>query len=97
MGLSSICFFLVLAGSLLATQTAKKTGTASVPEYTYKIVKAYTHDPEAYTQGLVYEDGYLYEGTGLNGRPSLRKVRLETGKSSSGWICLQRFLEKALL
>ena len=80
MGLSSICCCLVLAGSLLATQAAKKTSTASVPQYTYKIVKVYPHDPGAYTQGLVYKDGVFYEGTGLNGRSSLRKVRLESGE-----------------
>lgn len=52
----------------------------SVPEYTYKIINVFPHDPQAYTQGLVYKDGFLYEGTGLNGRSSLRKVRLETGE-----------------
>ncbi|HWG51166.1 MAG TPA: glutaminyl-peptide cyclotransferase [Candidatus Acidoferrales bacterium] len=72
--------FVLLAGEILAAQAAKKTSTVSVPEYTYKIVNVYPHDPQAYTQGLVYKDGYLYEGTGLNGRSSLRKVRLETGE-----------------
>lgn len=52
----------------------------STPEYTFKIVHAFPHDPAAYTQGLVYHDGFLYEGTGLYGRSSLRKVRLETGE-----------------
>jgi glutaminyl-peptide cyclotransferase len=59
------------------TRTRKRRPT---PSYTYKIVDAFPHDPEAYTQGLVYKDGFLYEGTGLNGRSSLRKVRLETGE-----------------
>ena len=40
----------------------------------------FPHDTSAYTQGLAYRDGFLYEGTGLNGRSSLRKVRLETGE-----------------
>jgi glutamine cyclotransferase len=74
-----ICFVL-LAGEIFAIQTAKKTSTASLPQYTYKIVKVYPHDPEAYTQGLVYKDGFLYEGTGLNGRSSLRRVRLDSGE-----------------
>lgn len=52
----------------------------TVPEYGFKIVQIYPHDPNAYTQGLVYHKGFLYEGTGLNGRSSLRKVRLETGE-----------------
>lgn len=54
--------------------------TKTVPEYTFKIIRVFPHDPNAYTQGLLYKDGYLYEGTGLNGRSSLRKVRLETGE-----------------
>ncbi len=40
----------------------------------------FPHDPNAFTQGLAYRDGFLYEGTGLKGRSSLRKVRLETGE-----------------
>ena len=46
----------------------------------YRVVNTYPHDPQAYTQGLLYEDGYLYESTGLNGRSSLRMVDLETGR-----------------
>lgn len=43
-------------------------------------MKTYPHDQQAFTQGLVYHQGFLYEGTGLRGRSSLRKVELETGK-----------------
>ena len=50
------------------------------PEYTFRIIHTFPHDSTAYTQGLVYHDGFLYEGTGLHGRSSLRKVRLETGE-----------------
>lgn len=50
-----------------------------VPTYTYKTVRVFPHDREAFTQGLVFADGFLYEGTGLYGRSSLRKVDLETG------------------
>src|ERR1039458_380874 len=46
----------------------------------YRVVNTYPHDPQAYTQGLLYEDGCLYESTGLNGRSSLRMVDLETGR-----------------
>lgn len=53
---------------------------AQIPVYGYQIVRTYPHDPQAFTQGLVYRDGFLYEGTGLNGRSTLRKVRLETGE-----------------
>ena len=48
--------------------------------YGYHIQHVYPHDPNAFTQGLQYVDGFLYEGTGLNGRSSVRKVKLETGE-----------------
>jgi glutaminyl-peptide cyclotransferase len=52
----------------------------SAPFYGFLAVNSFPHDREAFTQGLIYRDGFLYESTGLNGRSSLRKVDLETGK-----------------
>jgi glutamine cyclotransferase len=46
----------------------------------YRVVHAYPHDSQAFTQGLIYLDGHLYESTGLNGRSTLREVDLETGR-----------------
>src|SRR5581483_9033932 len=55
--------------------------TAAGPaHYTYRVVHVYPHDRGAFTQGLEYRGGFLYEGTGLNGQSRLRKVQLETGK-----------------
>jgi glutaminyl-peptide cyclotransferase len=51
-----------------------------VPVSTYEIVNTYPHDPKAFTQGLVYRDGFLYESTGQEGESTLRKVNIETGK-----------------
>ena len=48
--------------------------------YDFKILNTYPHDGNAFTQGLEYHDGFLYETTGQNGKSSLRKVELETGK-----------------
>ena len=48
--------------------------------YTYRVVNSYPHDPEAFTESLVFENGHLYESTGLHGNSSLRKVDLCTGK-----------------
>jgi glutamine cyclotransferase len=48
--------------------------------YTARVVREFPHDSEAYTQGLVYEDGTLFEGTGKRGKSTLRQVELETGK-----------------
>lgn len=49
-------------------------------ELKYTIVNTFKHDITSYTQGLVYDDGYLYEGSGQYGRSSLRKVEIETGE-----------------
>jgi glutamine cyclotransferase len=54
--------------------------TPPAPEYSYEVVNAWHHDPDAFTQGLQYLNGELYESTGLNGKSSLRRVELTTGK-----------------
>lgn len=53
---------------------------AAMPVYGYKVIRAYPHDRQAFTQGLIWCDGLFYEGTGLNGSSSLRKVSPETGR-----------------
>ncbi|MFO7369112.1 MAG: glutaminyl-peptide cyclotransferase [Bacteroidales bacterium] len=49
-------------------------------QYTYRVIRKFPHDDQAYTQGLVYSDGKLYESTGLEGKSSVRIVDMETGK-----------------
>ena len=51
-----------------------------VPVSGYTVVRSYPHDARAFTQGIEFHDGVLYEGTGLNGQSSLRRVELATGK-----------------
>lgn len=51
-----------------------------IPVYGYRIVQVYPHDRGAYTQGLAFSGGYLYEGTGREGRSSLRRVEVKTGR-----------------
>ncbi|MGD0731512.1 MAG: glutaminyl-peptide cyclotransferase [Terracidiphilus sp.] len=56
---------------------------ACAPQYaadTYRVIHTYPHDPQAFTQGLIYLDGHLYESTGLEGKSSLRMVDLESGR-----------------
>ena len=48
--------------------------------YGYRAVNAYPHDRQAYTQGLIFSDGFLYESTGLHGASTLRRVQLESGR-----------------
>lgn len=62
-------------------KSSKDSATSDViPVYTYKLVNTYPHAQNAFTQGLVFENGFLYEGTGLLGRSTLRRVDLETGE-----------------
>src|ERR1700727_2898646 len=53
---------------------------AAVPVYGYDIVHTYPHDTSAFTEGLFYLNGFLYESTGEPGQSSIRKVKLETGE-----------------
>ncbi len=64
----------------LPTSTPTPSPPDITPVYGYKIVNTYPHDRNAFTQGLVFDDGFLYEGTGICGGSTLRKVELETGK-----------------
>ncbi|MCS7193770.1 MAG: glutaminyl-peptide cyclotransferase [Meiothermus sp.] len=52
----------------------------TTPVWGFRVVNTYPHDPAAFTQGLVYHQGVLYEGTGLYGQSSLRRVELKTGR-----------------
>lgn len=68
--------FLLLITGLISCSLLSSEKSIS---HTYKIINMYPHDKEAFTQGLFYEDGYLYESTGQYGTSSLRKVVPETG------------------
>ncbi|MFA6107882.1 MAG: glutaminyl-peptide cyclotransferase [Candidatus Latescibacterota bacterium] len=54
--------------------------TDPTPLYSYRVVRSYPHDRTAFTQGLLWADGWVYESTGLYGASSLRRVDLETGQ-----------------
>lgn len=78
-GLLILAVMLELGVITLVSLNEGPTNTMT-PRYTYNVVNVYPHDENAFTQGLVFEDGFLYEGTGLYGNSSLRRVELETGK-----------------
>jgi glutamine cyclotransferase len=72
-GIATITLIIIIISS--QHQAPLKT-----PVYTYQIINTYPHDPQAFTQGLFYHNGFLYESTGLQDHSSLRKVVLETGQ-----------------
>jgi glutamine cyclotransferase len=80
-GVQAALRLLVWAGVLgLSACSEADAPAGGVPVYTYEVVNVYPHDADAWTQGLAFAGGYLYESTGLYGRSSIRRVRLETGE-----------------
>lgn len=72
---------IALAGAVAAMFAFSSPANAEQPRiYGYEIVNEYPHDPQSFTQGLFFQDGYLYESTGQPGESSLRKVALESGE-----------------
>lgn len=72
------CLFLFLI--FLCAASLMASAPAAVRIDTYQVVHVYPHDARAFTQGLVFVDGHLYESTGENGESSIRLVDLQTGK-----------------
>jgi glutamine cyclotransferase len=71
---------LIIVIALSIARYSAQTTAPQIPVYGYQVVHTYPHDPSAFTQGLIFLNGVLYESTGLNNRSSIRKVQLETGK-----------------
>jgi glutamine cyclotransferase len=79
---AAACIVMFLTSQADSTDKAVDTDradTASTPVFDYDVVMVYPHDRSAYTQGLVYDEGSFYEGTGLYGQSTLRQVDPETG------------------
>ncbi len=73
----------LIVAVVVAANRKEPTATADaaqVTRYGYRVVQVFPHDPRAFTQGLIFRDGFLYESIGLEGKSELRKVRLETGE-----------------
>jgi glutamine cyclotransferase len=79
MGVVIVTLVLLVAAMFLVLVDDRPANSMAL-QYTYSIVNAYPHDTNAFTEGLVFENGFLYESTGLYGNSSLRRVDLETGE-----------------
>jgi glutaminyl-peptide cyclotransferase len=82
-------FAIVIIITLLAAPSVQAADT-------YRVVHAYPHDQHAFTQGLVYVDGLLYESTGIKGQSSLREEDLETGRILRMQIDSDRYFAEGL-
>ncbi len=74
---------LLILASVWTVQPGAQTRSAAAapaPVYGYDIVRSYPHDPNSFTQGLIFLDGTLYESTGRQGSSTLRRIQLDTGK-----------------
>jgi len=69
-----------LLAILTATACGPTTHAVSTRQFRCRVVHAYPHDRSAFTEGLFYDNGFLYEGTGEYGQSDIRKVKLETGE-----------------
>ncbi len=76
-GLIALFLLVSLGGTYLAVQLKQGPGSMKIG---YEVVNTFPHDPTAFTQGLLWNDGVLYESTGQKGSSSIRKVDLETGQ-----------------
>jgi glutamine cyclotransferase len=83
--LSSVASFFLLA---VACSAQRANG--------YRIVNAYPHDQHAFTQGIVYVDGHLYESTGIKGQSSLREEDLETGRIQRMQLVSDKYFAEGL-
>jgi glutamine cyclotransferase len=73
-----LLLFIVVAST--GFQAKRAPAPVAPKKYGYRVVNTYPHDSTAFTQGLEFREGALYEGTGQTGRSSVRKVDLQTGK-----------------
>lgn len=71
----------MLAVALTTCACGGRSSSGGIPVYYFQVVHTYPHDPNAFTEGLFYLNGFLYESTGLVGRSSVRKVKIETGEA----------------
>jgi glutamine cyclotransferase len=74
-----IVTLMIVLSALLFVSVNNKPMDSTALHYTYSVVYVYLHGVNAFTEGLVFDGGFLYESTGLYGSSSLRRVDLETG------------------
>ena len=89
--------FRSLSGLVLAAAITTGAFAATAPVGGYTVVKAYPHDTHAFTEGLFYRDGFIFESTGLKGRSFIRKWNLETGVSEQERIVDSRYFGEGIV
>jgi glutaminyl-peptide cyclotransferase len=80
MNMPRLKFSLALCAFVLCMLAGAAPSRAAIPLYNVEVAHTYPHDTSAFTEGLFYLNGYLYESTGLEQHSSIRKVRIDTGE-----------------
>src|SRR5579871_6644192 len=88
---------LLAALAMAACACAPSTQAGAIPEYGYQVVHTYPHDRGAFTEGLFYLNGFLYEGTGLEGESDIRKVKLETGEVLEKHVIPEQYFGEGII
>ena len=78
--IAALCGLLGAFEPAASSQGTIPPSVSKTPKYGYTVVNSYPHDPKAYTQGLEYSGGVLYESTGIKGQSAVRQIDLATGK-----------------
>ena len=78
--MKSLALLLAAVATITSLSASPPSAPGTVATSHFRVVHSFPHDSKAYTQGLIYRDGFLFESTGLNGRSSVRKVDLESGR-----------------
>jgi glutaminyl-peptide cyclotransferase len=94
--------FVLIIGELLAVADESQKNQLHVnlnitaPISSINIINIFTHDSKAFTQGLIYHNGYLYESTGLKGKSSLRKVDIRSGRVLQEFKLEQKYFAEGI-
>jgi glutamine cyclotransferase len=95
-GIAGSVLTLLLLCLLFSCSNEEEKFTTNAPIYDYRIINTYPHDTLAYTEGLLYDDGDIYESTGIRGRSSVRRVDLETGEVLQSNVLSKQFFGEGI-
>ena len=91
-----ICTIVIVVSAVALILLSNSPVNTEPLHYTYTVVNVYPHDETAFTQGLIFEDDVLYEGTGLYGYSTLRRVELETGNTLQNYALPSQFFGEGI-
>ena len=91
-----IAITVLTVGPIAYFLLSTKNSGSTILHYTYEIVDEYPHDENSFTEGLAFDNGVLYESTGLYGNSTLRKVDLETGGTIDAYYLPNQFFGEGI-